>query len=114
MQIIRAILIFIEAVCSLLLIGVILLQKTKREGLGLAFGAAMGEQLFGSRAGNILTKTTSVLSMIFLVNTTLLAITHAGVKPRSVVDKYQAAPMPAPPPMPTTRPPSTSTPPAWR
>ena len=35
-------LIFIEIVSALLLIGIILLQKTKDEGLGLAFGAGLG------------------------------------------------------------------------
>lgn len=101
MIIIRPILIFIEVICSFLLIGIVLLQKTKREGLGLAFGAGVGESLFGSRAGNILTKTTVVLAIVFLLNTALISLTYSGIERQSVVDKYPeraAAPTPGRPP----------------
>jgi preprotein translocase subunit SecG len=67
-------LVVIEVLCCLMLIGVILLQKTKGQGMGLAFGAAMGESLFGARVGNVLTKTTVILAIVFLVNTTILAM----------------------------------------
>jgi len=50
MPVVRAILVFVEVLTSLLLIGVVLLQKSKDEGLGLSFGSGMGESLFGSRA----------------------------------------------------------------
>ena len=51
MAIIRTLLIILEAACSLSLIGLILLQKSKNEGLGLAFGSGGGDSLFGARAG---------------------------------------------------------------
>ena len=95
MHIIRPILVFIEVVSSFLLIAIILIQKTKKEGLGLAFGSGMGESLFGSRAGNILTKTTVVLAVVFLANTTLLGITHGGRQRKSVVEEFA---QPGPPP----------------
>lgn len=95
-------LIFIEIVSALLLIGIILLQKTKDEGLGLAFGAGVGETLFGSRAGNVLTKITVTLAGIFLLNTLAIGYIAAGrVGTGSVVDRLpvqqQAAPMQAAP-----------------
>ncbi|MBN1676857.1 MAG: preprotein translocase subunit SecG [Kiritimatiellae bacterium] len=100
MGILRSFLMFIEVLSSLMLVGIILMQKTKREGLGMAFGAGMGESLFGSRTGNVLTKTTIVLAVIFLVNTTLLAIIHPAVRmEESATDKY------AEPPVSTTQPP---------
>ena len=81
-------LIFIEIVSSLLLIGIILLQKTKDEGLGLAFGAGVGETLFGSRAGNVLTKITVTLAGIFLLNTMAIGYIAAGrVGSGSVTDR---------------------------
>lgn len=99
-------LIFIEIISALLLIGIILLQKTKDEGLGLAFGAGVGETLFGSRAGNVLTKITVTLAGIFLLNTLAIGYIAAGrVGSGSVVDRLpvqqsipvQAAPVaPAP------------------
>ena len=90
-------LIFIEIVSALLLIGIILLQKTKDEGLGLAFGAGVGETLFGSRAGNVLTKITETLAGIFLLNTLAIGYIAAGrAGSGSVIDRIpvqQAAPM---------------------
>ena len=66
-------LIAIEVIVGLLLIGVILLQRSKDQGLGLAFGAGMGESLFGSQAVNVLIKITVVLACIFFLNTMILA-----------------------------------------
>ena len=51
---------------SLLLIGVILLQRNKGAGAGVSFG--MGEAVFGADMGNVLTRTTIVLGIIFLAN----------------------------------------------
>jgi preprotein translocase subunit SecG len=88
----------IEVITSILLIGVILLQKSKDEGLGLAFGAGVGETLFGSRAGNVLTKITIGLAVVFLVNTLLIGIVlRSGTTSGSVTDRLpseQAAPAP--------------------
>ena len=86
------VLIFIEIVTALLLVGFILLQKTKDEGLGLAFGAGVGETLFGSRAGNVLTKITIGLAVIFLADTLILGYIASGrVASGSVTDREPAA-----------------------
>lgn len=73
MEILKIFLIAVEVIVSILLIVVILLQKPRGGGLGLAFGAEMGEALFGARAGNILVKATIWLGVIFLLNTAILA-----------------------------------------
>ena len=91
----RYILVFIEAVCSLLLIGVILVQRTKSQGLGMALGGQMGEALFGARMGNVLTRVTVILGIVFLVNTTLLAYIGASSRRLSVTDDVAGAPIPA-------------------
>ena len=110
MTFLRIILTFLEVLCSTLLIGVILLQKTKDEGLGLAFGGGMGESLFGSRAGNVLTKITITLSVIFLVNTVALSILYSRGAETSLVEKLsdkaarQQPPAPAPGPAPEAAP----------
>lgn len=94
MEILRFILIVVEVLCCLLLIGVILLQQSKSQGMGLAFGGGMGESLFGSRAGNVLTKITVILALVFLANTTILGIMYtSGGEERSLVE---SAPAPAP------------------
>lgn len=86
MMILRAILISLEAICSLLLIGVILIQKAKGGGLGLAFGGGGTDSLFGSRAGNVLTKATVVIAIIFMANTVALAILYARSHDRTLMD----------------------------
>ncbi|HRZ12051.1 MAG TPA: preprotein translocase subunit SecG [Kiritimatiellia bacterium] len=81
----RILLVVVEIICSLALIGLILIQRSKSEGLGLAFGAGMGESLFGSRAGNILQKLTVIFAAVFLVTTTLLALTYSGDRAQSLM-----------------------------
>jgi len=95
MDIIRYFLIVVEVVCCLMLIGVILLQQSKSQGMGVAFGGGMSETLFGSRAGNILTKITITLAIIFLANTALLGIMFSSRQERSLVESA-AAPAPLP------------------
>ena len=106
-------LITVEVICGLLLITVVLLQKTKSQGMGMAFGAGMGESLFGSQVGNVLTKVTVVLAIVFMANTTILAVMGSGKGTGSVADKFDAASAPAMPAGPQNIPidqPSGSTP----
>ncbi|MCX6997687.1 MAG: preprotein translocase subunit SecG [Kiritimatiellaeota bacterium] len=77
MYVLKMLMLIVEVLCSLLLVVVILLQKSKSQGLGMAFGAGMGESLFGSRAGNVLSKITIILGIVFLVNTLFLGILFA-------------------------------------
>jgi len=93
LTVITYLLLVVEVVCSILLIGVILLQKSKSSGAGLAFGAGMGETLFGSQVGNVLTRTTVILAIVFLVNTTLLSVLGAMRKTGSVADSVRPAPL---------------------
>lgn len=87
MHFVRVLLLVVEALGALLLIGLILLQKSKSEGLGLAFGGGAGEALFGARTGNVLTKMTVGLSITFLVTTLLLAMTYSGKQETSLVEQ---------------------------
>jgi preprotein translocase subunit SecG len=84
-------LVVVEVLVSMLLIFVILLQRSKSQGMGIALGGQMGEQLFGSQMGNVLTRATVVLGIIFFVNTTLLAYLSAGRRTTSIVDKIPSA-----------------------
>jgi preprotein translocase subunit SecG len=73
----KALFIVVEVICCLMLIGLILLQKSKSEGLGLAFGAGAGESLFGARAGNVLSKATVIIGIVFMANSLLLGVLFA-------------------------------------
>ena len=100
MIIIRTLLIILTAACSLALIGLILLQKSKDGGLGMAFGAGGNDSLFGARAGNVLTKATVVIGIIFLVLVLILGLMFSGSADRSLMDSAAPAmpPLSAPPP----------------
>ncbi len=90
MGILRVLLIVVEVFTSVLLIGVILLQKSKGEGLGLAFGAGVGESLFGSRAGNVLTRATITLAAVFVLNTAFLGVLFTRAHETSIIDQRTA------------------------
>lgn len=86
--VLRYVLMAVEILCSILLIGIILIQRTRGQGVGgLAFGVGMGESLFGAQAGNVLTKITVILAVVFLVNTTILAMIRVVPEDESVSDK---------------------------
>lgn len=95
-------LLLLQAIVCFLLISIILVQRTKSQGMGMAFGAGMGETLFGSHVGNVLTKATVFLAITFLVNTTVLALlgtkSQSGSVVDSVTDSIPVAPV-APAPM---------------
>ena len=94
-MILKGLLLVLEVLSSILLISVILLQKTKGGGLGgSAFGGGGGESLFGARAGNVLTKITIGLSVFFLGNTLLLAFMYAGKQDPSLLEKSAGSAVP--------------------
>lgn len=88
---IKALFIVVEVLCCLLLIGLVLLQKSKNEGLGLAFGAGTGESLFGARAGNVLSRATVVLGVVFIATTLALGVLFAQ-QDRTLMDGVDAVP----------------------
>ena len=85
----KTLLIVVEVLSCLLLIGLILLQKSKSEGLGLAFGAGAGESLFGARAGNVLSKATVIIGIAFLANTLVLGVLFAQ-KDQTLMEQAEA------------------------
>lgn len=86
----------LEAVVCLMLIGIILIQRSKGHGLGLSFGGGAAESVFGGQMGNVLTRTTVVLAVVFLANTLLLAILKPRGSSSDLVDAYQEAPAAVP------------------
>ena len=97
MSILISLLLIVEVLSAFLLVVVILAQKSKDQGLGMAFGSGMGESLFGSRAGNVLTRMTITLAAVFMLTTIVLGILFAkgkGGSSGSVMDDAGAeAPM---------------------
>ncbi len=95
-----ALFVVVEVVCCLLLIGLILLQRSKSEGLGMAFGASTGESLFGARAGNVLSRATVILGSVFLASSVVLGVLYSHREQgagSSLMDSYEGAPVSADP-----------------
>ena len=63
-----------QVICAISLIGFILIQHGKGADAGAAFGSGASATVFGaSGSGNFLTKTTTALAFVFLVNSLTLA-----------------------------------------
>ena len=78
-------LLFIHLVISILLVVVILLQRTSADGLSGLSNANGGMGLVsGSGAANFLTRTTVVLAVLFFVNAIILA--NLSSKPRASLE----------------------------
>ena len=73
MNIIFSILLVLQILICPLLIGIVLIQRSKGQGVGLSFGGG-AEAIFGAHMGNVLTRFTVILGIVFLVNTAVLAI----------------------------------------
>ena len=81
----------LEAFVCLLLIGIVLIQRSKGQGVGLSFGGG-AEAIFGAQMGNVLTRATVVLGIIFLVNTMILAVIPRSASAVSDSIAIQTAP----------------------
>jgi len=73
MNIIITILYIVTILSAFLLIGVVLLQKSKDSGM-VAMGGGVGEALFGAQVGNFLVKSTIVLGSVFLLGVLTLSV----------------------------------------
>ena len=79
----------VEVIVCLLLALVVMLQKPKEGGLGGAIGGGMLEASLGADAGNVLIKTTTILGVIFLINTLVLARLTSTVHSHSLMAAEQ-------------------------
>ncbi len=67
-------LLVIHILVCFLLVGLVLMQRPKNEGLGAAFGGGKTENLFGAQTSNVLTKMTTFLATAFFLLTLGMAI----------------------------------------
>ncbi len=72
MGIISILLLIVFVISALLLILMVLLQDDQGDGIGGMFGGG-SSTTFGSRSGNILTRFTSILGVVFMVSAFALA-----------------------------------------
>lgn len=103
MDILIRLLMVFEAIVCFLLIGIVLIQRTKGQGAGLSFGGG-AEAVFGAQMGNVLTRATVVLAVLFLANTTLLTVLRPNGGGRSLADRIAKEAAAAPAAQPATEP----------
>ena len=78
-------LIFIQFFLSIILIGIVLMQKGKGASMGVSFGAGASETVFGSTGTMpFLAKLTWILGILFVVNTFLINKTLVSSSVKSV------------------------------
>lgn len=79
---------------------VIMMQRSKQEGLGAAFGGGFTESIWGAQTSNVLVKATVVAAAIFFILSLTLAriYSHHGtsVNQGSAIQQQLLAPVPAP------------------
>ena len=90
-----AILIFIQVVISALLVVVILMQASKGGGLAGIAGGLTSSTIFGGRsAATFLSRATTILAVLFLLNClTLSVLSKAHTSPRSVTQTENVQPV---------------------
>ena len=90
------ILIILYVVVCIALVVIVLLQSGKGGGLTGIFGSGGGGQtIFGARTGDVMTKTTTVLAVCFMVFSLVLAILSAN-RTSSLTKEIEAAGMEMP------------------
>jgi len=70
----QALLLVVQVICAIALITFILIQHGKGADAGAAFGSGASATVFGAAgSGNFMTRTTTALAFVFLLNSLVLA-----------------------------------------
>ena len=94
----QTILLALHVVVAIALIAFILLQQGRGAATGAAFGSGASSTVFGARgSASFLSRTTSVLAVVFFSNCLLLAYLGGQRQgPTSIIDQLASEPVPAP------------------
>ncbi|MFO7482335.1 preprotein translocase subunit SecG [Oceanibaculum nanhaiense] len=85
------IILVIHSLLALVLIGIVLIQRS--EGGGLGIGGGGGGFMTARGSANFLTRTTAILAACFMATSLVLAILAGGhSQPRSIVDDISTQP----------------------
>ncbi|MDM7946366.1 MAG: preprotein translocase subunit SecG [Oceanibaculum nanhaiense] len=88
------IILVIHSLLALVLIGIVLIQRSEGGGLGIGGGGGGGGGFMTARgSANFLTRTTAILAACFMATSLVLAILAGGhSQPRSIVDDISTQP----------------------
>jgi preprotein translocase subunit SecG len=93
----NTVLLILHLFVTILLIGVVLIQRSEGGGLGIGTSQGMGSFMSGRGTANLLTRTTAILAAIFMALSMALAVLNkGGGATRSILDTVPVtAPAPA-------------------
>ena len=102
----------VHVLIAIALVGVILLQKSEGGALGMG-GGGMSGFMTGRSTANLLTRTTAILAVLFMVTSlSLVWFSNRDRAPRSILEQgappTPPAPVAPPPQTPPAEPPSTA------
>jgi len=93
----NTVLLIVHLFVTLMLIGVVLIQRSEGGGLGIGSSQGMGSFMGGRGTANLLTRTTAILGAIFFALSMVLAILNkGGGQTHSILESMPAAPASAP------------------
>ena len=91
-----SVLLTIHVLVTIFLIGIILVQRSASDGMGLS-GSSSTSFLSGRAAANAVTRTTSILAALFLLTSLALGVitAHGHTAPTSIMDRLSGNGKPA-------------------
>ena len=100
----------VHVLIAIALVGVILLQKSEGGALGMG-GGGMSGFMTGRSTANLLTRTTAILAVLFMVTSlSLVWLSNRDRAPRSILEQGAPPTPPAPVAPPPQTPPAEPTP----
>ena len=71
----ESLIIFVHVIAAIAITGLVLIQQGKGADMGASFGSGASQTIFGSSgSGNVLTRSTSIMAVIFFITSLGLAI----------------------------------------
>ena len=91
------VLLTVHILVTVFLIGIILMQRSASDGMGLTGGSSSGNILSGRAAASAVTHATAILATLFILTSLTLGILSARSHPgeSSLIDRIDAKPTPA-------------------
>lgn len=86
------VLIGIHIIVSIAMIVIILLQMGKGAQAGASFGAGSSQTMFGSTGGNVMTKITAGVAIVFMLTSLSLAYFYGSPASKSIMPGTVTAP----------------------
>ena len=91
MGIIGTLFLVIFAIAAILIIVLVLLQDEQGEGFGGLFGGGGSATPFGATGGNVLTKATTILGVLFMVSSLAVALAYKSGESDNVIGESRRA-----------------------